>query len=77
MIVRSAIKGSMKTVKQACITAVLDIIKEQGVLIKSIITFKPQADTCIGEGTADRQVSRDGTEILASGGNQEVLIEVT
>jgi|GEM_PF-1813784 hypothetical protein len=77
MIVRSVTKGNMKIVKQDCITAVLGIIKEWGVLIKSITTFKPQADTCIGEGTADRQVSRDGIEILASGGNQEVLIEET
>ena len=76
MIVRSVTKGNMKIVKQD-FTAVLGIIKEWGVLIKSITTFKPQADTCIGEGTADRQVSRDGIEILASGGNQEVLIEET
>ena len=51
----------------------LAILKEWGVEIKSVTTFKPHAGTWIGEETAARQVSRDGTEILTGGGYQGII----
>ena len=51
----------------------LAILKEWGVEIKSVTTFKPHSGTWIGEGTAARQVSRDGTEILTGGGYQGII----
>ncbi|WP_310592026.1 RHS repeat-associated core domain-containing protein, partial [Bacteroides stercoris] len=51
----------------------LAILEEWGVEIESVTTFKPQAGTWIGEGTAARQVSSDGAEVLSGGGYQGII----
>ncbi|MDE9544256.1 hypothetical protein [Xenorhabdus bovienii] len=51
----------------------LAILKEWGVKIESVTTFKPQKGTWITEGTAAPQVSKDGLEILKGGGYQGLI----
>jgi hypothetical protein len=51
----------------------LAILKEWGVDIEYVTTFKPQAGTWIGEGTAAKQISSDGLEILSGGGYQGII----
>ena len=51
----------------------LALLKEWGVKIEYVTTFKPQAGTWIGEGTAAKQISQDGTEILEGTGYQGII----
>ena len=51
----------------------LALLKEWGVEIEYVTTFKPQAGTWIGEGTAAKQISQDGTEILEGTGYQGII----
>ena len=51
----------------------LALLKEWGVEIEYVTTFKPQAGTWIGEGTAAKQISQDGTEFLEGTGYQGII----
>ena len=51
----------------------LALLKEWGVEIEYVTTFKPQAGTWIGEGTAAKQISQEGTEILEGTGYQGII----
>ncbi|WP_207209735.1 hypothetical protein [Pectobacterium zantedeschiae] len=51
----------------------LALLNEWGVKIDRVTTFKPQKGTWITEGTAARQVSTDGSEILKGGGYQGLI----
>lgn len=51
----------------------LAILKEWGVKIEYVTTFKPQKGTWIAEGTAAQQISSDGLEKLIGGGYQGLI----
>ena len=51
----------------------LALLKEWGVEIEYVTTFKAQAGTWIGEGTVAKQIRQDGTEILEGTGYQGII----
>ncbi|OCG65165.1 hypothetical protein A9G48_00750 [Gilliamella sp. wkB18] len=51
----------------------LAILKEWGVKMEYVTTFKPQKGTWIAEGTAAPQISSDGLEKLMGGGYQGLI----